>query len=210
MNLAQKLDHNLLSNSLNNATTHGSTHHGYSFEDFVTLALGFTEEDGTPYRDRKQGGTKNHRQPFDIPKEVAQRNPILPEAYKLAWSIKAVKMGTPVGLGTARLQHDAWTKEGLVQVSGLYSKVGGDKVLEHFSIEIVPPDEGYWGNITKEVIARLDPKGISRDDYSREEFETETGEVNRGRTGVIGLRALGRQRNLQAYMNFSDYTALVA
>tara|TARA_A200000159_G_C7277607_1_gene320076 strand:- start:330 stop:962 length:633 start_codon:yes stop_codon:yes gene_type:complete len=210
MNLAKNIDHNLLNNSLNKIASDGSTHHGYSFEDFVTLALGFTEADGTPYRDRKQGGTKNHRQSFDIPQEVAERNPILPEAYKLPWSIKAVKIGTPIGLGTARLQYDAWSTSGLVQVSGFYSKKGGEKRLEHFSIEVVPPDVEYWGNITKELVYRLDPKGVSRECYSRKEFETETGRVNKSRTGVIGLRALGRQRNLQAYMNFSDYNALVA
>ena len=53
--LTEQIDNKLIQDSLNSSDTKGKSHHGYSFEDFVILAFGFTEADGSPYRDN-QGG----------------------------------------------------------------------------------------------------------------------------------------------------------
>lgn len=211
--LTEQIDHKLIQDSLNSSKTKGKSHHGYSFEDFVILAFGFTEADGSPYRDHRQGGTAKWGQPFDVPQEVVARNPIIPEEYKLPWSIKAVSKGGSIGLGTARTQHEAWTKTGMVQVTAVYSKENGKKILEHFSIKVIKPSNEYFGNLTKKLLDSLDPvaNGSSKDGtYDRKQFEQEVSVVNRSRSGVIGVRAMGRLRNLQAYIGFKDYFELVA
>lgn len=211
--LKEKIDTKLIQKSLNPQKTNGKSHHGYSFEDFIILALGFTEQDGSPYRDHRLGGTAKHTQPFDVPQEVVSRNPIIPNEYKLPWSIKAVEKGKSIGLGTARLQHDAWTKTGIVQVTAVYEKRQGKKFLEHFSIKALKPSQDIWGNLTKNLILKLCPKanGSSKDgSYDRENFENVVGQANRDRSGVVGIRALGRARNLQAYIGYKDYFNLVA
>jgi len=71
--LTEQIDHKLIQDSLNSSDTKGKSHHGYSFEDFVILAFGFTEADGSPYRDHRQGGTAKWGQPFDVPQEVVAR-----------------------------------------------------------------------------------------------------------------------------------------
>ena len=211
--LKEKIDTKLIQKSLNPQRTNAKNSHGYSFEDFIILAFGFTEEDGSPYRDHRLGGTSKWGQPFDVPQEVVARNPIIPKAYKLPWSIKSVAKGSSIGLGTARQQHDAWTKTGMVQVTAVYSKEKGKKILEHFSIKIIKPSSRYFGNLTKKLVNSLDPvsNGSSKDgSYDRNQFEQGVGRVNRSRSGVIGIRAMGRVKNLQAYIGYKDYFNLVA
>ena len=77
--IAEKIDTKLIEESINSVSSNGMTHHGYAFEEFLILALGFTEQDGTPYRSVKEGGTQKHNQDFDIPVDVVARNPIIPQ-----------------------------------------------------------------------------------------------------------------------------------
>jgi hypothetical protein len=211
--VVDKIDKNLAQQSLNRPQVDGKTAHGYSFEDFIILALGFTEEDGSPYRDHRLGGSAKHTQPFDVPQEVVERNPIIPEAYKLPWSIKAVEQGKSIGLGTARFQYDPWAKNGIVQATAFYYKDGDKKLLDQLSIKAITPSPSFWGNLSRDFIFQNDPaytKARKNGTYNRTTFEQKIGEANRNRTGKIAIRALGRQGNLQAYMNYSDYYSLVA
>jgi hypothetical protein len=219
MNIAQNIDKTLLQDSLNSASTKGVTHHGYSFEEFVILALGFTEQDGTPYRSIKQGGTQKHNQDFDIPQEVVARNPIIPNNLQGNWSIKVCEYGKSIGLGMASNQFDAWAKDGIVQAIAFYKKEGGRKVLSHFSIHRIEPSAELWGNLTKEKIAKIDP--MVRKDKSIEWSKEQAKRLNRWSNGTIGIRNISRDfindkgkrqisRNLQCYMTFSNYMKLIA
>ena len=212
MNIAQTIDPKLVENSLNSVATNGVTHHGYAFEEFLILALGFTEEDGTTYRSIKQGGTQLHNQDFDIPAEVVARNPIIPQSLQGNWSVKACEHGKTIGLGMASNQFDAWAKDGIVQAIAFYKKEGDRKVVTHFSIHRIEPSAKLWGNITKEEIAKIDP--MVRKDKSITWSKEQTKKLNRSANGMIGLRNISREktnsRNLQCYMTFSNYMELVA
>lgn len=210
--IAETIDPKLVENSLNSVATNGVTHHGYAFEEFLILALGFTEEDGTTYRSIKQGGTQLHNQDFDIPAEVVARNPIIPQSLQGNWSVKACEHGKTIGLGMASNQFDAWAKDGIVQAIAFYEKVGSRKVVTHFSIHRIEPSVKLWGNITKKKIAEVDP--MVRKDKTIAWSKEETKRLNRSANGMIGLRNISREktnsRNLQCYMTFSNYMSLVA
>jgi len=212
MNIAETIEPKLIENSLNAVTTQGVTHHGYSFEAFVILALGFTEEDGSTYRPTKEGGTQRHNQDFDIPAEVVARNPIIPQHLQGNWSIKACEHGKTIGLGMASSQFDAWAKDGIVQAIAFYKKKGNRKVLSHFSIHRIKPSVDFWGNLTKERIAKIDP--MVRKDKSIAWSKEQTKRLNKQASGMIGLRNISREatnsRNLQCYITFTNYMKLVA
>lgn len=219
MKLAKLIDTNALQQALNAPKTKGATHGGYSAEDFIILALGFTEEDGTPYRSKKLGGTQIHNQTFDVPKEVVERNPIIPDEYKTNWSIKSVNKGDTIGLGMASSQYDAWAKDGLVQVTAIYEKVDGVKTLVDFSIHKIEPNASFWGNLTKEKLAKVDP--MVHKDKSIAWSKQKTRELNKTANGIIKIRNISRDfinkkgkrqvsRNLQCYMTFNNYMKLVA
>lgn len=216
--IAETIDPKLIENSLNSAKTNGATHHGYAFEEFLILALGFTEEDGTPYRSIKEGGTQQHNQDFDIPAEVVARNPIIPQHLQGNWSVKAIEHGKVIGLGMASNQYDSWAKDGIVQAIAFYKKVGSRKVVSHFSIHRIEPSAKFWGNLTKEMIAEIDP--MVRKDKSVAWSKQATKQLQKKRDGLIGLRNISREakpstnwresRSLQCYMTFNNYMKLVA
>lgn len=210
--IAEKIDTKLIEDSLNSVSSNGMTHHGYAFEEFLILALGFTEQDGTPYRSIREGGTQKHNQDFDIPADVVARNPIIPQNLQGNWSIKACEHGKTIGLGMANNQYNAWAKDGLVQAIVFYKKVDDRKVVSHFSIHRIEPSAKFWGNISKEMIDNIDP--MLRKDKSIAWSKGETKKVNRIANGMIGLRNISREsvgsRNLQCYMTFNNYMQLVA
>jgi|TARA_A200000159_G_scaffold103759_1_gene96479 hypothetical protein len=209
MNFAKTFDHSAIERSLNSVDTDGASHHGYSFEAWVKLALGFTNEDGSPF-------VGKHRDTFDIPADVVARNPIIPNSLQGNWSIKSVKRGSSIGLGMASSQYSSWAKEGIVQCTAVYDyDIVWNKELCHFSITKIEPSERFWGNISEDTISKIDPMQNKHLDI----YETKrmTKQVNRNRTGTIGLRNISRindegyeSRNLQSYMNFNDYYKLVA
>lgn len=210
--IAEKIDTKLIEESINSVSSNGMTHHGYAFEEFLILALGFTEQDGTPYRSVKEGGTQKHNQDFDIPADVVARNPIIPQDLQGNWSIKICEHGKTIGLGMASNQYDAWAKDGLVQAMAFYKNVNGRKVVTHFSIHRIKPSAKFWGNITKEIVHQIDP--MLRKDKSIAWSKELTKKVNRLASGIIGLRNISREsvgsRNLQCYMTFNNYMQLVA
>lgn len=210
--IAEKIDTKLIEDSLNSVSSNGMTHHGYAFEEFLILALGFTEQDGTPYRSIREGGTQKHNQDFDIPADVVARNPIIPQNLQGNWSIKACEHGKTIGLGMANNQYNAWAKDGLVQAIVFYKKADDRKVVSHFSIHRIEPSVKFWGNISKEMIDNIDP--MLRKDKSIAWSKDETKKVNRIANGMIGLRNISREsvgsRNLQCYMTFNNYMQLVA
>lgn len=210
--IAEKIDTKLIEESINSVSSNGMTHHGYAFEEFLILALGFTEQDGTPYRSVKEGGTQKHNQDFDIPVDVVARNPIIPQDLQGNWSIKICEHGKTIGLGMASNQYDAWAKDGLVQAIAFYKNVNGRKVVTHFSIHRIEPSAKFWGNITKEVVHQIDP--MLRKDKSIAWSKELTKKVNRLSSGIIGLRNISREsvgsRNLQCYITFNNYMKLVA
>lgn len=219
MNIAQKIDKTLLQNAIDSTKTKGKTHGGYSAEEFIILALGFTEEDGTPYRSKKQGGSQIHTQTFDVPKDVAERNPILPKNLKTNWSIKMIERGSCIGLGMASSQYDAWAKDGLVQATCVYELINGKKVIIDLMIHKIKPSPVFWGNLTKERIAEIDP--MIRKDKSIAWSKEQAKKLNKWSNGAIGIRNISRDfindkgkrrisRNLQCYMTFSTYMKLVA
>ena len=210
--IAEKIDTKLIEESINSVSSNGMTHHGYAFEEFLILALGFTEQDGTPYRSVKEGGTQKHNQDFDIPADVVARNPIIPQDLQGNWSIKICEHGKTIGLGMASNQYDAWAKDGLVQAMAFYKNVNGRKVVTHFSIHRIEPSAKFWGNITKEVVHQIDP--MLRKDKSIAWSKELTKKVNRLSSGIIGLRNISREsvgsRNLQCYITYNNYMKLVA
>jgi hypothetical protein len=210
--IAEKIDTKLIEDSLNSVSSNGMTHHGYAFEEFLILALGFTEQDGTPYRSIREGGTQKHNQDFDIPADVVARNPIIPQNLQGNWSIKACEHGKTIGLGMANNQYNAWAKDGLIQAIVFYKKADDRKVVSHFSIHRIEPSVKFWGNISKEMIDNIDP--MLRKDKSIAWSKDETKKVNRIANGMIGLRNISREsvgsRNLQCYMTFNNYMQLVA
>ena len=192
MNIAQTIDPRLVENSLNNPETTGATHHGYSFEDFVISALGFTEEDGTPYRSVSKGGSAIWNQTYDIPKEVVARNPIIPKSLQGNWSCKAIQEGGVIGLGMASEQYDAWAKDGIVQCTAFYkAEANGHKTLTHFGIHKIKPSLDFWGNLSKKKIASIDP--MVRKDKSVAWSKEATKEMQKTRDGIIGLRNISRE-----------------
>jgi hypothetical protein len=210
--IAEKIDTKLIEESINSVSSNGMTHHGYAFEEFLILALGFTEQDGTPYRSVKEGGTQKHNQDFDIPADVVARNPIIPQDLQGNWSIKICEHGKTIGLGMASNQYDAWAKDGLVQAIAFYKNVNRRKVVTHFSIHRIEPSAKFWGNITKEVVHQIDP--MLRKDKSIAWSKELTKKVNRLSSGIIGLRNISREsvgsRNLQCYITYNNYMKLVA
>lgn len=220
MNIAKTIDPRLVEDSLNNPETTGATHHGYSFEDFVISALGFTEEDGTPYRSVSKGGSATWNQPFDIPKEVVARNPIIPKSLQGNWSCKAPhEDASTIGLGMASEQYDAWARDGIVQCNAFYRvESNGYKTLTYFGIHKIEPSRDFWGNLSKKKIASIDP--MVRKDKSVSWSKEATKDMQKTRDGIIGLRNISREakpatkwresRSLQCYMTMNNYKKLIA